>query len=60
MNGVLSHLCAHIGSTGPDEPPEDGEINAMALIFRHRIRHSSPGVLRSSTLPLGRGGSPQY
>ena len=26
MSGVLGHLCAHIGSTGPGEPPEDGEI----------------------------------
>ena len=22
MNGVLGHLCAHIGSTGAGEPPE--------------------------------------
>ena len=27
---------------------------------RHRIRNSSPGGLRPSTLPLGHGGSPQY
>ena len=27
---------------------------------RHMIRNSSPGGLRSSTLPLGHGGSPQY
>ena len=26
----------------------------------HRIRNSSPGGLRPSTLPLGHGGSPQY
>ena len=32
----------------------------MTLSSRHRIRKSSPGGLRSSTLPLGHGGSPQY
>ena len=26
INGVLGHLCAHIGKTGPEEPPEDGEM----------------------------------
>ena len=41
MNGVLGHLCAHIGLTGPGEPPEDGEINEMTLPSRHRIRNSS-------------------
>ena len=29
MNGVLGHLCTHIGVTGPGEPPEDGEMNEM-------------------------------
>ena len=24
---VLGHLCAHVGLTGPGEPPEDGEMN---------------------------------
>ena len=57
MNRALGHLCAHIGKTGPGEPPEDGE---MTLSSRHRIRNSSPGGLRPSTLPLGHGGSPQY
>ena len=33
---------------------------AMTLSSRHRIRNSSPGGLRPSTLPLGHGGSPQY
>ena len=42
------------------EPPEDGEIIEMTLSSRHRIRNSSPGGLRPSTLPLGHGGSPQY
>ena len=32
----------------------------MTLSYRHRIRNSSPGGLRPSTLPLGHGGSPQY
>ena len=32
----------------------------MTLSSRHRIRNSSPGGLRPSTLPLGHGGYPQY
>ena len=32
----------------------------MTLSSRHRIRNSSPGGLRPSTLPLGHKGSPQY
>ena len=32
----------------------------LTLSSRHRIRNSSPGGLRPSTLPLGHGGSPQY
>ena len=32
----------------------------MTLSSRHRIRNSSPGGLRPSTLPLGHGGSLQY
>ena len=43
-----------------EEPHEDGEMNEMTLPSRHRIRNSSPGCLRPSTLPLGHGGSPQY
>ena len=57
---VLGHLCAHVCYTGPREPPEDGEMNEMTLPSRHRIQHSSPGSLRSGTLPLGQGCSPQY
>ena len=60
MNGVLGHLCAHIGETVPGKPPEDGEINEMTPPSRQRILNSSPGALRPSTLPLGRGGFPQY
>ena len=32
----------------------------MTPSSRHRIRNSSPGGLRPSTLPLGHGCSPQY
>ena len=60
MNRALGHLYAHIGWTGPGEPREDGEIIEMTLSSRHRIRNSSPGGQKSSTLPLGLGGSPQY
>ena len=60
MNRALGHLCAEISKTGPGEPLEDGEMNEMTLPSRHRIRNSSPGGLRPSTLPLGHGGFPQY
>ena len=60
MNRALGQLYAHLGYTGPGEPPEDGEIIQMTLSSRYRIRNSSPGGLRPSTLPLGHGGSPQY
>ena len=36
--------------------PEDGEMNQMTLLARHRIQDSSPGA----TLPLCHGGTPQY
>ena len=32
----------------------------MTLSSRHRIRNSSPGGLRPSTLHLGHGGFPRY
>ena len=35
-------------------------MNEMTLPSRHRMRNSSPGGLRPSTLPLGHGGFPQY
>ena len=60
MNEVLGHIYAHIGQTGSGEPPEYGEMNMMKLPSRHRIRNSNSGGLRPSTLPIGRGGSPQY
>ena len=52
MNRALGHLCAHIGSTGPGEPPEDGKMIEMTLSSRDRIRNSRPDGLRPSTLPL--------
>ena len=39
---------------------EDGQLNEMKLLFRHRIRNSSLGGLRPSTLPLSHGSSPEY
>ena len=57
MIGVLGHLCAHIGKTGREEPPQDGEMNEMTLPSRRRIRNSSPGGLRPSMLPLGHRGT---
>ena len=35
-------------------------MNEMTLPSRHRILNLSPDGLRPSTIPLGRGGSPQY
>ena len=60
MSGVLEHLCAHIGLTGPGEAPEDCAMNEMTLSSRHRIRNSNPGGLKPSSLLLDHGGSPQY
>ena len=59
MNGVLGYICAHIGYTGPGEPPKNGEVNEMTLPSRHMIQNSSPVGLSPSTLPLGHGG-PHY
>ena len=36
INGVLGHLCAHIGLTGPREPSEDCETNEMTLPVTYR------------------------
>ena len=35
-------------------------MNEMTLSSKHRIRNSSPGGLRPSSLPLSHRGSPQY
>ena len=51
-NCGLSHISAHIGWTGPEEPSEDGEMNDMTLPSRRRIQNSRPDGLRASTLPL--------
>ena len=58
-SGFRSPLCTY-RLNWPGKPPEDGEMIEMALSSRHRIRNSSPGGLRPSTLPLGQRGSPQY
>ena len=58
--GVLGNLCTHLGQTGPEEHPEDGEMNEMTLPSRQKTRTSSRGVLSPSTLPLVHWGSPQY
>ena len=51
MNGILGHLCEHIGWTGSREPPEDGELNEMTLPCRHRIQNSSHGYLSVTEAP---------
>ena len=38
MSGVLGHLCAHVGKTGPGKPPKDGEMKEMT---RHLSRYLS-------------------
>ena len=58
-SGFRPPLCTY-RLNWPGEPPEDGEMIEMTLSSRHRIRNSSPGGLRPSTLPFGHGGSPQY
>ena len=52
--------CAHVGQTATGEPPEDGEMNEMALPSRHRARNSSSGGLRPSMFLLCHGDSQQY
>ena len=41
MHEILGHLYAHIGLTGPGEPPEDGEIivmtQATSLLSKKRV-----------------------
>ena len=41
INVVLGNPCVHISWTGPGEPPEDGEMNEMTLLARHRMWNSS-------------------
>ena len=33
----LNHLCVHIDQTGPEEPPEDGEMDEMTLPSKRQI-----------------------
>ena len=42
------------------EPPEGGVMNALTMSSRHMVRNSGLGGLRSSTIPFGHGGSPQF
>ena len=60
MNGSFRPPLYTYRPTGPGKPPDNGEMNEMTLPSRHRILRSSPGGLRPSTIPLDRGGSPQY
>ena len=52
MKRALGHLCAHIGSTGLIEPPEDGEMNethdSKFEPWRSEAEHATS---RSRTLP---------
>ena len=50
---MVVYIGAHVGKTGPGEPPEDGEVNEMTPPTKHRIRNSNPGCLRPSSLHLG-------
>ena len=36
-------MYAHPGLTGPEEPPEYGEINEMTLSSRHKMQNSRNG-----------------
>ena len=45
------------GYTGLGESPGDGEVNHMTSLCSHRIRNDR---LRSSTLRVAQGDSPQY
>ena len=60
MWSYATHFGAHIGLTGPEEPPGVGEKNATKLPFRHWIQNWSPGGVRPRTIPLSHGGSPHY
>ena len=55
-------LCTYTGWIVPRELTSWGWWDEwdMTLTPRHRMRNSNPGGVRPSTLPLGRGGSPQF
>ena len=44
MNRALGHFCAHTGSTGPGEPPEDGEMSDIPF-------HIQAAVLATTQWP---------
>ena len=45
MNGILCHLCAHMGQSGPGEPPEDGEMNEVnKKIIAHVFNEKYIGI----------------
>ena len=50
---MIAYTCTRCQIT----PSTNVEINKITLPSRHRIRNSSPGGLRPSTLPLSHGGS---
>ena len=39
IKGVLCHICAYIGKTGPGETSEDGDMNKVTLPSGHRFRN---------------------
>ena len=47
---MSGHLCT-CRQNWEGEPPENGEMNKMALPFRHGTRNSSPGGLGPTMLP---------
>ena len=59
-SGFRPPLCTYWLNWARRTPPEDSEMIEMTLSSKTRIRNSSPGGLRPSTLPFGHGGSPQY
>ena len=60
MNGVLGHLCAHNRLNWARRTSWGWWDEWDALPSRRRIRNSSPGGLRPSTLPLDHGCSDKY
>ena len=51
------HIICYTGSGGLSE---NDHMNEMTLPSIHVIQNSSSGCQRSSTLPHGDGGTPQY
>ena len=57
MRVLLNEIKCTYRLTGPEKPPDDGEMSQMALPSRRSTQNLSAGILRSSTLPLGYGAS---